>query len=216
MSSPNGILQLSDKCNCDCCLSVECPYRMPYEGVTIAGNFMYLFIWRWCRPKWRTCWEIRVHLCKPWGTYSERKIEEDASVAHLSKWPVCDCYRCRWNACVSSDHKFDNMLIGMFHHNNLDKHKVRVTTSVYKPSGTCRVVFATNALGMGINFKDYWPPRNIKDFVQEIGRAGRDGRKAVSASFYQWKHLQKCEKAVKGMPREHLFAKPFNVRIWRT
>ena len=89
------------------------------------------------------------------------------------------------------------MLIGMFHHNNLDKHKGRVTTSLYKPSGTCRVVFATNALGMGINFKDYGPPRNIEDFVQEIGRAGRDSRKAVSASFYQWKHLLKCEKAVK-------------------
>ena len=90
------------------------------------------------------------------------------------------------NAYVSSDHKSDNMLIGMFHHNTLDKHKGRVTTSLYKPSGTCRVVFATNALGMGINFTDiayvihYGPPRNIEDFVQEIGRAGRDGRRAVS------------------------------------
>ena len=58
------------------------------------------------------------------------------------------------NAYVSSDHKSDNMLIGMVHHNTLDKHKGRVTTSLYKPSGTCRVVFATNALGMVINFKD--------------------------------------------------------------
>lgn len=53
------------------------------------------------------------------------------------------------------------------------------------------MVFATNALGMGINFRDiayvilYGPPRNIEDFVHEIGRVGRDGRKAVSALFYQ-------------------------------
>ena len=38
------------------------PYRMPCEGVTTAGNFMYLFIRRWCRPRWRTHWEIRVRL----------------------------------------------------------------------------------------------------------------------------------------------------------
>ena len=70
------------------------------------------------------------------------------------------------------------------------------------------MVFATNALGMGINFKDiayvihYGPPRNIEDFVQGIGRAGRDGRKAVSALFYQGKHLRKCEKAVKRYAKE--------------
>ena len=115
------------------------------------------------------------------------------------------------NAYVSSDHRSDNMLIDMFHHNTLDKHKGRVSTSLYKPSGTCRVVFATNALGMGINFKDiayvihYGPPRNIEDFVQEIGRAGRDGRKVVSALFYQGKHLRKCEKAVKRYAKESTY-----------
>ena len=41
----------------------------------------------------RTRSEIRVRLCKPRGAYPERKMEEDASVAHLSKEPVWDCYR---------------------------------------------------------------------------------------------------------------------------
>lgn len=105
-------------------------------------------------------------------------------------------------AYVSNELKSENMLIGMFHHNTLDKHKSRVTSSLYSPSGTCRVVFATNALGMGINFKDirfvihYGPPRSIEDFVQEIGRAGRDGKSAVSALLYQGKHLRKCDKSV--------------------
>ena len=71
------------------------------------------------------------------------------------------------------------------------------------------MVFATNALGMGINFRDiayvihYGPPRNIEDFVHEIGRVGRNGRKAVSALFYQGKHLRKCEKAVKRYAKEN-------------
>ena len=57
-------------------------------------------------------------------------------------------------------------------HNNTINYISRVTTSLYKPSGICRVVFATNALGMAINFRDiahvihYGPPCNIKDFVQ--------------------------------------------------
>ena len=61
-----------------------------------------------------------------------------------------------------------------------------MTSSLYEPSGICRVVFATNALGMGVNFKDiryvvhYGPPRCI-DFTQEISR---DGEKAVSALFF--------------------------------
>ena len=106
------------------------------------------------------------------------------------------------HAYVGDTLKSENMLIGMFHHNTLEKHKGRVTTSLYTPSGTCRVVFATNALGMGINFKHicyvihYGPPRSIEDFVQEIGRAGRDGRNAVSALFFQGKHLRKCGKSI--------------------
>ena len=104
---------------------------------------------------------------------------------------------------INSEQDSRNMVIGMFHHNTLTKHKDRVTSSLYEPSGVCRVVFATNALGMGVNFKDiryvvhYGPPRCIEDFVQEIGRAGRDGEKAVSALFFQGKHLKKCDKAVK-------------------
>ena len=53
---------------------------------------------------------------------------------------------------------------------------------------------------MGVNLKDiryvvhYGPPRSTEDFIQEIGR---DREKAVSALFFQGKHLKKCDKAVK-------------------
>lgn len=73
-----------------------------------------------------------------------------------------------------------NMLIGMYHAKTLQKYKERVSESLFDGGGICRVVFASTALGMGVNIPDvrqvihYGPPRQMVDFVQEIGRAGRD------------------------------------------
>jgi len=93
-----------------------------------------------------------------------------------------------------------HMLIGMYHANTLAKHKNRVSDSLFDKEGVCRVVFASTALGMGVNLKDirqvihYGPPRQADDFLQEIGRAGRDGQPAKSLLFYIGRHLVKCEK----------------------
>jgi superfamily II DNA helicase RecQ len=90
-----------------------------------------------------------------------------------------------------------NSLIGMYHANTLAKHKDIVSDSLYDANGHCRVVFATTALGMGVNLKDirqvihYGPPREVDDFVQEMGRAGRDGEPAKSILFYTGGHLRK-------------------------
>ena len=96
-----------------------------------------------------------------------------------------------------------NMLIGMYHHNTLEKHKKIIVNSLYSAEGTCRVIFCTNALGMGINFPDiryivhYGPPRNIEDFLQEVGRGGRDGKPAVAILLFQGNHLRKCDRTIK-------------------
>lgn len=50
--------------------------------------------------------------------------------------------------------------------------------------GITRVLFATMAFGMGINCKDlktiihYGPPNDMDDYLQESGRAGRDGKQS--------------------------------------
>ncbi|XP_031571181.1 Bloom syndrome protein-like [Actinia tenebrosa] len=95
-----------------------------------------------------------------------------------------------------------NMLFGMFHHNTLDKHKDRILNSFHNEDGVCRLVFVTNALGMGINFPNvrtvinYGPPREVEELVQEVGRAGRDGQPALAVLLYHGRHLRKCEDTI--------------------
>lgn len=91
----------------------------------------------------------------------------------------------------------------MYHASTLPKHKEAVTDGLFDENGICRLVFASTALGMGVNFKDikrvihYGPPRQMEDFVQEIGRAGRDGVPAEALLLFTGGHLAKCENAIK-------------------
>ena len=56
--------------------------------------------------------------------------------------------------------------------------------------GTTRVVFATNALGMGVNFAavntviHFGAPNSLDDYLQERGRAGRTGEQATSTIYW--------------------------------
>ena len=96
-----------------------------------------------------------------------------------------------------------NFLFGMYHHSTLNKQKSIILNSFHEEQGTVRVVFVTNALGMGVNFSDvrtiidYGPPREMEDFVQQIGRAGRDGKPSKAVLLYNGLHLRNCDKNIK-------------------
>ena len=72
-----------------------------------------------------------------------------------------------------------------------EHNKEVILKSLTDPNGVTRVVFATIALGMGVNLKDvniiyhYGAPQSIDDYFQESGRGGRSGDAA--RSLVLWK-----------------------------
>ncbi len=62
--------------------------------------------------------------------------------------------------------------------------------SMGKADGTIRVVFATMAFGMGVNFVGlyvtihYGGPQSVEDYFQESGRAERDGGDCTSIIYW--------------------------------
>lgn len=92
---------------------------------------------------------------------------------------------------AQSDHISDNRLFGMFHASTPAHNKEVVLNSLCKSEGVVRVVFATVALGMGIDLKDvntiihYGAPHSIEDYFQESGRGGRSGGNAKSIVYWK-------------------------------
>lgn len=99
------------------------------------------------------------------------------------------------------EHKAENSLIGIFHSQTLPHNKARVLNS-FGGDGVCRVVVATTALGMGLNFPQvshvimYGVPEDVEAILQEVGRAGRDGSFA-HAIIYRVKTQTRTDEVVK-------------------
>lgn len=94
-------------------------------------------------------------------------------------------------------------LVGIYHSHTLQKYKDRVVDAFKHNIGNLRVIVATSALSMGVNFPDVvyvvhaGPPRALVDHIQEAGRAGRNGNKAHDITIYHGQQLAQCEMRVK-------------------
>ena len=79
----------------------------------------------------------------------------------------------------------------MFHSCTSQHNKEVILKSLTQSDGLVRVVFATVALGMGVDIKDvnlvvhYGAPNSIDDYFQESGRGGRSGDNARSVIFWK-------------------------------
>ncbi len=85
----------------------------------------------------------------------------------------------------------DYRLFGMYHSKTPQHNKEVIMNSLTDPDGVVRVVFATMALGMGIDCVGlkqtihYGAPRSIDDYFQESGRAGRGGEPSMSTIYWR-------------------------------
>lgn len=76
-----------------------------------------------------------------------------------------------------------------YYHGGLDSVD-RITIQQQFMNDEIDIICCTSAFGMGVNKQNirliihYHLPAEIESFIQEIGRAGRDGKESVSVSFY--------------------------------
>lgn len=95
---------------------------------------------------------------------------------------------------------------------------------LFKGDGKKRIVIASSALSMGVNFPDvryiiHWgPARNMLDYHQESGRSGKDHKLTHVSTIYYGQQISSCEDAVKaflksnGCYRVEAY-KPFDKKI---
>ncbi|XP_070581643.1 ATP-dependent DNA helicase RecQ-like [Ptychodera flava] len=94
--------------------------------------------------------------------------------------------------CLSGDFSFPDItnMVAQYHASCTDKMKTAVLQDMTSPSSSLRLLFATEAYGMGADAVDVTriihagPPRTLETYVQEIGRAGRDGMPAEAILYY--------------------------------
>ena len=111
---------------------------------------------------------------------------------------------------AGSPHLSDYRLFGMVHVNTPQHNKDVILQSLLDPDGVVRVVFATVALGMGINIRNvnsiihYGAPRSIEDYFQERGRGGRSGGDAVSTILWKPVHCPVKKRPATLRDHEHI------------
>lgn len=90
-------------------------------------------------------------------------------------------------------HGTDNpsdVLVEMLHSCTPSANKEKIILSFQSVTGTIRLLIATIAFGMGIDCKGvhrvihYGPAKNVEAYIQETGRAGRDGVQSVVYILY--------------------------------
>ena len=90
-----------------------------------------------------------------------------------------------------------NRLFAQFHAPQTAKMKEEILEQLNFQSSKIRVVLATIAFGMGVDVRSIrqvihiGPPRTIREYFQETGRAGRDGQPSKAILYYNNRDIVK-------------------------
>ena len=102
-----------------------------------------------------------------------------------------------------SSHKPTKRLVEMYHTGTPCPVKNHISKNLSKPDGHIRISIATIAFGMGVNCKNvqsvihFGPSKNIECYVQESGRAGRNGNQSTCIVLYHGMLLSQCSQEMK-------------------
>ena len=98
-------------------------------------------------------------------------------------------------------------MYAMYHSKTPQTIQEKVLDSLGEKDGLVRIVFATNALGMGVNIPNirrvvhYGIPRDTEEYIQEVGRGGRDKEKFEAIMLYKSFQLAACDDEIKSYVR---------------
>ena len=95
------------------------------------------------------------------------------------------------------------VLIEMLHSCTSEANKREILNSFQQVNGCIRLLVATIAFGMGVDSKGvktvvhFGPSKNVESYIQETGRAGRDGTRSNAFLFYSSSLLRHFDKDMK-------------------
>lgn len=125
---------------------------------------------------------------------------------------------------TEASHNPRNVLVEMLHSCTDEENKKVILDSFSDPQGDIRVLVATIAFGMGVNCKGVHttihvgPSKNIESYVQESGRAGRDGAQSKAIILFHGLLLVNVQQDMKDYVKASLcrraeLMKPFGVDL---
>ena len=89
-----------------------------------------------------------------------------------------------------TDDDLGNALVEMLHSCTASANKEKILISFQSINGTIQLLIATISFGMGVHCKrvhrviHYGPAKNVESYIQETGRAGRDGTQSCVYILY--------------------------------
>lgn len=101
------------------------------------------------------------------------------------------------------ERKPQNRLVEMYHASTPDMVKKHVSDNMSRCGGHLRVLISTVAFGMGVNCKKvrriihFGPSKSIEMYIQECGRAGRDGEPSTCILLYNGLLSVFCDNDIK-------------------
>ena len=102
----------------------------------------------------------------------------------------------------------ENRLFAQFHAPQTEQMKVGILQQMSSPNCIVRVIFATVAIGMGVDIPNIRqiihisPPCSVKQYFQETGRAGQDGKQAEAILYYNNRDIARNKVGMQNDMRE--------------